>query len=51
LNDKNSTLWEEWAGGGSHSHPMFGSVVEWLYSGVAGIKQDMAKAGIKQIIL
>jgi alpha-L-rhamnosidase len=51
LDDKNSTLWEEWAGGGSHSHPMFGSVVEWLYSGVAGIKQDTAKAGIKHFII
>ena len=51
LNDKNSTLWEEWAGGGSHSHPMFGSVIEWLYSGIAGIKQDTAKAGVKHFII
>lgn len=51
LDSKNSTLWEEWAGGGSHSHPMFGSVIEWLYSGIAGIKQDTAKAGIKHFII
>ena len=51
LDDKNSTLWEEWAGGGSHSHPMFGSVIEWLYSGIAGIKQDTAKAGMKHFII
>jgi alpha-L-rhamnosidase len=51
LDSKNSTLWEEWAGGGSHSHPMFGSVIEWFYSGIAGIKQDTAKAGIKHFII
>ncbi|WP_295122507.1 family 78 glycoside hydrolase catalytic domain [uncultured Chitinophaga sp.] len=51
LDGKNSTLWEEWAGGGSHSHPMFGSVIEWLYSGIAGIKQDTAGAGIKHFII
>ncbi|GAA4327036.1 glycoside hydrolase family 78 protein [Mucilaginibacter gynuensis] len=51
LDSKNSTLWEEWAGGGSHSHPMFGSVIEWLYSGIAGIKQDIEKGGIKHFII
>lgn len=51
LDSKNSTLWEEWAGGGSHSHPMFGSVIEWLYSGIAGIKQSTAKAGVKHFII
>jgi alpha-L-rhamnosidase len=51
LDSKNSTLWEEWAGGGSHSHPMFGSVIEWLYSGIAGIKQGTAKAGVKHFII
>jgi alpha-L-rhamnosidase len=51
LDDKNSTLWEEWAGGGSHSHPMFGSVIGWLYSGIAGIQQDGSKGGIKHFII
>lgn len=51
LDGKNSTLWEEWKGGGSHSHPMFGSVIEWLYSGIAGIKQDTARAGVKHFII
>lgn len=51
LDDKNSTLWEEWAGGGSHSHPMFGSVIEWLYSGIAGVKHDTAQAGMKHFII
>jgi alpha-L-rhamnosidase len=51
LDSKNSNLWEEWGGGGSHSHPMFGSVVEWFYSGIAGIKQDSASAGMKHFII
>ena len=49
--DKNSHLWEEWGGGGSHSHPMFGSVIGWLYSGIAGIQQDGSKDGIKHFII
>ena len=51
LDSKNSTLWEEWNGGGSHSHPMFGSVIEWLYSGIAGIRQDTAQGGVKHFII
>ncbi|MFD2144387.1 alpha-L-rhamnosidase C-terminal domain-containing protein [Mucilaginibacter antarcticus] len=42
LDDKNSTLWEEWNGGGSHAHPMFGSVVSWLYSALGGITPGSA---------
>ncbi|WP_285054713.1 family 78 glycoside hydrolase catalytic domain [Pedobacter ginsengisoli] len=51
LDDKNSTLWESWNGDGSHCHPMFGSVVEWFYSGIAGIKADPASAGMKHFII
>ena len=51
LDDKNSNLWEEWTGGGSHSHPMFGSVIGWFYSGIAGIQQDVSKDGIKHFII
>ncbi len=42
LDDKNSMLWEEWNGGGSHAHPMFGSVVAWLYSALGGITVEGA---------
>jgi alpha-L-rhamnosidase len=42
LDDKNSTLWEEWNGGGSHAHPMFGSVVSWFYSALGGIQPGAA---------
>lgn len=51
LDDKNSTLWESWNGDGSHCHPMFGSVVEWFYSSIAGIKADPASAGMKHFII
>ncbi len=33
-----STLWEYWDGRKSQNHPMFGSVVKYLYYGVAGIR-------------
>ena len=51
LDSENSNLWEDWSGGGSHSHPMFGSVVEWLYTGIAGLKQDQAKAGFEHFTI
>ncbi|GAB3925283.1 glycoside hydrolase family 78 protein [Mucilaginibacter myungsuensis] len=38
LDAKNSTLWEAWDSAGSHCHPMFGSVVEWFYTALGGIK-------------
>jgi len=42
MDNKNSTLWEQWNGGGSHTHPMFGSVVQWFYSALGGIKTEEA---------
>lgn len=51
LGDKNSTLWETWKGGGSHTHPMFGSVVAWLYSSIGGIKTDTGNPGLKHFII
>lgn len=32
-----TTLWESWEGFASHDHPMFGSVVKYLFTGIAGI--------------
>jgi alpha-L-rhamnosidase len=51
LDSKNSNLWEFWGKGGSQSHPMFGSVIEWFYSGIAGIHQDPANPGMKHFII
>lgn len=48
---KNSTLWESWNGDGSHCHPMFGSVTEWFYSAIGGIKIDPANAGMKHFVI
>ncbi|MDR1624688.1 MAG: glycoside hydrolase family 78 protein [Tannerellaceae bacterium] len=56
LDDKNSTLWETWDGGGDpggcgHCHPMFGSVVSWFYESLAGIKPDKYRAGMKHFYI
>lgn len=32
-----TTLWETWNGKGSHSHPMYGSVIRWFFKFLAGI--------------
>lgn len=32
-----TTTWEQWDGGNSHCHPMFGGGLTWLYSWLAGI--------------
>lgn len=41
-----TTLWEDWQGGSSHNHPMFGACVKQLFYGLLGIKAD---AGFKNI--
>ncbi|MBV5267986.1 MAG: family 78 glycoside hydrolase catalytic domain, partial [Burkholderiaceae bacterium] len=42
-----TTIWENWDGGSSHSHPMYGSVVAWFYNTVAGISPDNKNPGWK----
>ncbi|MGY4386081.1 alpha-L-rhamnosidase [Pedobacter sp. UYP24] len=51
LDSKNSTLWESWNGDGSKSHPMFGSVVEWFYSAIGGIKTNAEHAGMQHFVI
>jgi alpha-L-rhamnosidase len=51
LDSNNSTLWEEWNGGGSHTHPMFGSVVAWFYWAIGGIKPDAESEGMQHFII
>ena len=53
---KNNTLWETWNGDGNdegcgHCHPMFGSVVAWFYSSLAGIKPDPLNPGMKSFYI
>jgi len=46
-----TTLWEDWNGKSSHSHPMYGSVIRWFYKVLAGINPDPQQPGFKHIII
>ncbi|MCK5370382.1 MAG: chitobiase/beta-hexosaminidase C-terminal domain-containing protein, partial [Cyclobacteriaceae bacterium] len=46
-----TTLWENWDGQSSHSHPMYGSVIRWFYKALAGINPDPKQPGFKHIII
>ena len=43
--------WENWAGGDSYNHVMFGDISAWMYSTLAGIRPDPAAPGFKHIII
>ena len=51
LDDRNSTLWENWNGEASRCHPMFGSVITWFYRTLAGINFDESEVGMKHILI
>ncbi|HEY5510923.1 MAG TPA: family 78 glycoside hydrolase catalytic domain [Prolixibacteraceae bacterium] len=40
-----TTIWENWNGKSSHSHPMYGSVVAWFFNTLAGISPDPEHPG------
>ncbi len=49
-----TTLWEHWDFSDntySHNHPMFGSVSEWFYKGLAGITPAPDASGFDKIII
>ncbi len=49
-----TTLWEHWAlseNTFSHNHPMFGTVSEWFYRHVAGIRPSDDAIGFNKIII
>lgn len=46
-----TTLWEEWNGGGTHNHVMFGDVSAWFFETLAGIQPDPSAPGFKKIII
>jgi len=49
-----TTLWEHWEFSDnvySHNHPMFGSVSEWFYRVLAGIKPHPEAAGFDRIVI
>lgn len=45
-----TTLWEQWNGVFSNNHPMFGTISEWFYKGLAGIHVDEARPGFEHVI-
>jgi len=49
-----TTLWEHWEFSDntySHNHPMFGSVSEWFYKGLAGIRPAPEAVGFDRIVI
>ena len=46
-----TSLWEDWRGGSSRNHIMFGDIGAWFYEALAGINPDPAKPGFKHIII
>ena len=49
-----TTLWEHWAFSDnvySHNHPMFGSIVGWFYSAIAGIRPAADAVGFDRVII
>ncbi len=46
-----TTLWENWDGASSHSHPMYGSVVAWFFNTLAGISSNPALPGKPDFVI
>ena len=46
-----TTLWEYWNGHRSHSHPMFGAVVQYLFRDLLGIRQRPGTTGYTDVIV
>jgi alpha-L-rhamnosidase len=47
-----TTMWENWSyENGSHCHPMYGSVCDWMYRYVVGIRPDPDSSGFNKITI
>ncbi len=46
-----TTLWEQWDGGASRNHIMFGHISAWFYQTLAGINLDPDAVGFKHFII
>jgi alpha-L-rhamnosidase len=49
-----TTIWETWKESDdiySNNHPMFGTITEWYYRWLAGIRPDPENPGFKEFIL
>ena len=46
-----TTLWEDWTGGNSLNHIMFGDISAWMYQYLAGITPDPANPGFRHVFI
>ncbi|MBV9469746.1 MAG: family 78 glycoside hydrolase catalytic domain [Abitibacteriaceae bacterium] len=46
-----TTLWEDWGGGSSLNHIMFGDISAWFYKALAGINGDPAAPGFNHFFI
>ena len=46
-----TTLWEQWDGGASRNHIMFGHISAWFYQVLGGINIDPDAVGFKHVII
>ena len=46
-----TTLWEEWNGGASRNHIMYGDISAWFYKALAGIQPDPQSPGFKHFFI
>jgi alpha-L-rhamnosidase len=46
-----TTLWEQWDGGASRNHIMYGDILAWFYKTLAGINPDPAAPGFGHFIV
>lgn len=46
-----TVTWEQWDGGNSHNHPMFGSGLTWMYRRLAGVEADETKPGYRHFMV
>ncbi len=45
-----TTTWEQWDGGNSRNHPMFGGGLTWFYRKLAGMSADASQPGYRHIV-
>lgn len=51
LENQATTIWEDWNGKNSLNHPAFGSIDEWFYEILAGIRPDIESPGFKHFFI
>lgn len=46
-----TVTWEQWDGGNSRNHPMFGGGLVWLYRHLAGVRMDESAPGYRHFLV